>query len=64
MNRHSLVSHQVNDKRQTSYVSYDDEPFQGSIYEKVATKSRDMNLQAPVFMLETGSGKKVYEQLY
>ena len=64
MNRHALVSHQVNDERKTSYVKYDDEPFQGTLIEKVASQSRNMNLQQPVFMLETGSGKKVYDRLY
>lgn len=64
MNRHALVSHQVNDKRQTSYVKYDDKPFQGSVLDKVTFQSQKMNLQEPVFILESGSGKKMYDRLY
>lgn len=64
MNKHALVSHQVNDEVKMAYVPYDDTPFQGRVVDKIIAKSKNMKLKSPVHILETGSGKRIYERLY
>lgn len=65
MKSHALVSHFKNNEIKTAYVSYDNNKGFGlSIKDKIYYGAKKMGLKSPVYILESGSGNKMLNELY